>query len=71
MNKTLDAELTYKAQWEGTVLTREAEGRASNGVPLTRHDRWVLSKNGKVLTMSRRSTTDSSGEDVKFVLEMQ
>jgi hypothetical protein len=70
-NRTLDAELTYKAQWEGTVLTREAEGKTSNGSPLARHDRWVLSKNGKVLTMSRHSTTDNWEGDVRFVLEKQ
>jgi hypothetical protein len=70
-NKTSDAEMTYKARWEGLVMIREAKGKMSNGVSLTRQDRWTLSKDGKELTMRRHSSTDNAEEEVRFVLEKQ
>jgi hypothetical protein len=70
-NRTFDAELTYKARWEGLIMVREAKGRMSNGVSVTRQDRWSLSKDGKVLTMKRRAFTDTTEEEVRFVLEKQ
>jgi hypothetical protein len=71
VNQVNGSEAKGTAKWEGDHLVIESE-REVQGVHLTARETWMLSADGKTLTIQNHISVPQQGEfDVKLVLEKQ
>lgn len=69
-NKTPRGEVTGVAKWDGDVLTISSK-REVQGMEISQNERWVLSEDGKVLTINNKISTPQGDFDIKVVMDKQ
>lgn len=67
-NKTPRGEVTGIASWDGDVLTI-ASKREVQGMEITQNERWMLSEDGKVLTINNKISTPQGDFEIKVVMD--
>lgn len=69
-NKFRDQEYKGVAKWDGDVLTIQSK-REIQGMEITINERWTLSPDGKVLTISNAISTPQGDFETKIVADKQ
>ncbi len=70
VNKGRMGEIKSTLKWDGDALVIESKAEFG-GSPVTITDKWTLSEDGKVLTISRHFTSSQGEADAKQVYEKQ
>lgn len=70
VNKTRAGEVTSVAKWDGDVLTVNSK-REIQGVEITQSERWMLSEDGKRLTIENTINTPQGDFKLKLVMDKQ
>ncbi len=70
VNKVGENEFKSTLSWDGDVLVVDTKGSFS-GTDFTSKDRWTLSSDGKVLTVTRHVSSAMGDADMKEVFEKQ
>lgn len=69
-NKTPRGEVTGAAKWDGDVLTITSK-REFQGMEITQNERWALSEDGKILSITNKINTPQGEFEIKIVMDKQ
>jgi hypothetical protein len=69
-NKTPRGEVTGTAAWDGDAITITTK-REVQGMEITQAEKWLLSEDGKTLTINNKITAPQGEFELKFVFDKQ